>query len=159
MNYNWHYELTPTHTQTQCHGFLNIFWWGVLPVPVCLCVRAETGQVFKACQTDRNSGLTSCVALGCWTKVFTWAVACEMSWKTETRRFPTQSGAGHSERVCGRVWRCLRSHALEMRDLTSPPGSDLGGHVVPHIVYAGKTSDLFMYSCTDLLRLWEMHKR
>lgn len=47
----------------------------------------------------------------------------------------------------GCVWEGLRefkdthtlTHTCEMRDLTSPSGSDLGGHTVPHIVYAGKT--------------------
>lgn len=39
-----------------------------------------------------------------------------------------------------------------MRDLTSPSGSDLSGHVVPQIVYAGKTPlNLFMYLCTDYI--------
>lgn len=63
ITYDWVYELIHTHTQ------------GGVPILVC-AYETETGQVFDACQTDRNSGLTSCVGLGCWTetKVFTWAV-------------------------------------------------------------------------------------
>lgn len=58
-----------THSMTLLFKYLLD---GGLPVLVCVCVCLR--QVFDACQTDRNSGLTSCVGLGCWTKVFTWAV-------------------------------------------------------------------------------------
>lgn len=45
------------------------------------------------------------------------------------------------------MWEGLREfkdththiHACDMKVLTSSSGSDLGGHTVPQVVYAGKT--------------------
>lgn len=147
LNYNWLYELIHTHPHTNTHSMTPLSKYPLvrgLPVLVCVCVcETETGQVFDACHTDRNSGLTSCVGLGCWTKVFTWAVPWEKNWWTHTKRFPTQSRTGLCEGVCGRVWGSLRTHththACDMKVLTSSSGSDLGGHTVPQVVYAGKT--------------------
>ncbi len=70
-----------THAHTKTHSMTQLSKSPLLrglPVLVYLCVyETESGQVFVACQTDRNSGLTSCVGLGCWdTHKKSFAVKC-----------------------------------------------------------------------------------
>lgn len=100
--------------------------------------------MFDACQTDRNRGLTSCVGSR---QRSLHGLCPERGAGRQTPNASPLTADEHTVSVCLCVWEGLRevkdththTNTCEMRDLTSPSGSDIGGHTVPHTVYAGKT--------------------
>lgn len=58
------YTCTHTHTLTLVSKYPLVMGSSRPCVCVCVCAAVtETRQVFDACHTDRNRGLTSCVGL------------------------------------------------------------------------------------------------